>query len=917
MVSFNRDVQPVTPPRTVAASRGIPPNRAFETLFRGLGSAATGLAKAADNAQKDKLTSLENQIATELEGSFTSPEANKELSVFDPSPSSTNQQEGPQNVVPVALEDAKKEFTRLERASNQNTVSNTTVMSRVIALAKKHKAANPRLGPQIDAMVGKVLRRSPANALRKAQIQEERRLNSQVEKANNRMTSLRKEGSAVGMTAEELATFENEGSLEFAVRERQSAVSQIKLNNTKLDNAKKRGEAVEKEASSQLTRQLSQALNFGTDRSTAQLFGSRQEYEKRLKEAQDPAGPGGKGFTPEEVEQVVTSLSALEADFQQTFRDIAETPIDGTPDGNTLASMAGGTEAARIQKDFFGRLNRLKRQFQSGDFAAVDFDNQQLKASQSQEDALIRKNAPGIRSLDALKRSVGSEAATQVLISNPKLAKQIQSEMNTMTTNLVSNIDNGPNSTTGGDALNLAKTMDLPPEAHRAIIEKMVGLLEHPQINLEGLKKFSTGIHNGSLLQSIQQYKPDQQKDIFLRFVSPAVTANMTKISKTDPGFFSAYKNFLAEGFKQLYQKDLTALQDSLEGDQNVRFEFNSRTNQFDPVPVRSAVESGVALVNNPFFETLEALQTSAGGEAVQSLNKYLQRLAPIIKAEGGDGRDIQQEFMKTLKAALPRFDPNPADTGSIGGRLLDKILDTLGQSFEPTEQSSQSPTDRRRLPRVETGAGQPEQTEVEVSPLDTPVEAPEASDAVPTPRAKPQDIKDLGAFTEELESLQNEANTTLPAPFSSLRDSIAIGEGTLGGEGYDTILAGAQEKFGVQPTQMTLDEVIAFQESKEFRDFSKQTVGRIATPVGKYQIVGRTLKGLKRIHKLDGNQKFTPAFQDLLFVRLLEGRGLKKFQQGQLSKKAFFDQLKQEWEGLKVNRRSAQETFNLLDEVI
>ena len=78
----------------------------------------------------------------------------------------------------------------------------------------------------------------------------------------------------------------------------------------------------------------------------------------------------------------------------------------------------------------------------------------------------------------------------------------------------------------------------------------------------------------------------------------------------------------------------------------------------------------------------------------------------------------------------------------------------------------------------------------------------------------------------------------------------------------------------------MTLEEVIEFSRPDgEYGKWVKESLGRsgqearIATPMGRYQIVGTTLKGLVKELDLPLDTKFNAEVQDLMFQTLMERR--------------------------------------------
>jgi muramidase (phage lysozyme) len=95
----------------------------------------------------------------------------------------------------------------------------------------------------------------------------------------------------------------------------------------------------------------------------------------------------------------------------------------------------------------------------------------------------------------------------------------------------------------------------------------------------------------------------------------------------------------------------------------------------------------------------------------------------------------------------------------------------------------------------------------------------------------------------------------------------------------------------------MTIDEALAFADlSGPYADYST-TVGRHvkATPMGKYAIVGTTLRDLKDHFKLTGKEQFSPELQDRFFLYLFHDTLNKG---GSLDAKVA--RLRKVWEGFK-----------------
>lgn len=108
-------------------------------------------------------------------------------------------------------------------------------------------------------------------------------------------------------------------------------------------------------------------------------------------------------------------------------------------------------------------------------------------------------------------------------------------------------------------------------------------------------------------------------------------------------------------------------------------------------------------------------------------------------------------------------------------------------------------------------------------------------------------------------------------------------------GNNYNAYYARATNKTKPELTAMTINAVIAFQ-----KKYVKE--GSASSAMGWYQIIRKTLEGLKRSLGLTGKELFDAAMQDKLGVALLNQRGLQRYLRGELSETDFAHNVSKEW---------------------
>ena len=105
-------------------------------------------------------------------------------------------------------------------------------------------------------------------------------------------------------------------------------------------------------------------------------------------------------------------------------------------------------------------------------------------------------------------------------------------------------------------------------------------------------------------------------------------------------------------------------------------------------------------------------------------------------------------------------------------------------------------------------------------------------------------------------------------------------------GGDYNIVYGGRR----INATEMSINDVIAWQKN------STQNEGAASSAIGKYQIIRKTLTGLKEELGLSGDEPFDEAMQDRMAVALLERRGYDDYLAGDLSESRFMKNISMEW---------------------
>lgn len=109
---------------------------------------------------------------------------------------------------------------------------------------------------------------------------------------------------------------------------------------------------------------------------------------------------------------------------------------------------------------------------------------------------------------------------------------------------------------------------------------------------------------------------------------------------------------------------------------------------------------------------------------------------------------------------------------------------------------------------------------------------------------------------------------------WDQIRNGIFAGES--GGD-YNALFGYSnRDKYSSTPlTAMTVDQALQFADpSGEYGQWVKGQIGRVATPMGAYQVVGTTLRAAKDALGLTGNEVMTPELQDRIGQWIYQTQG-------------------------------------------
>lgn len=238
----------------------------------------------------------------------------------------------------------------------------------------------------------------------------------------------------------------------------------------------------------------------------------------------------------------------------------------------------------------------------------------------------------------------------------------------------------------------------------------------------------------------------------------------------------------------------------------------------------------------------------------------------------GAGGAKLTPEQLALARALLNRKKSQGVDTSPVGHWTAGaaRVVDALGDVVQERRLNNQ---------QAENDQYNVAQTEPLIAALSGGGTAPVSAPA-------------SGGVSDNTAAIAA-ASGVLPSSFLAAVDK------TEGGGTYDTLYGHAQKSgpfAGTSISSMPIRDVLAFTDpSGAYAQSVKGQIGRVATPVGRYQVVGSTLKNAVGALGLDPNAPFDQSAQDNVALYLAKNRvSSANTPQGKIAA------LRNEWHGFK-----------------
>lgn len=713
---FNPEMSTVVGTNYLNASQGRSPNKALGVLFEGIGDTIKIFSadkKAKEEADKE---SLLNAVSGGID-SIAGGESNTETGQLFPTPSANPSQD---TKVPSGLQNGMDSLTALQSGYSQGVLSDTAYHMQLAKLSKKLKAQYPQYAGKIDALISETSGVSTANQLRKVQLAEieaEQKAASDEEK--QQISALKDYSEYLGDTAVGSVVRANYKQLtgkdfnpsNFNRKALILAVSPVQAEDAELKRKKDR---VEYETSL-LTQEdkvndRTKRLMLDAGMSEAALVRDRLLTVGLSGDQEGPAGAGSTklrmdkledtirsgiqdgGLSPEEKQNVIAMISSLELDLTSATEQMLSRPDES---GRSYLNTLSAEQNDNIRKTVMLPLAKIKEAFAGKEtdlsvINAIKIDNEARKAARENE--LLKRDGSYVTTADQAEGVWGKEVvqkARRLLLADPGMTDinvGWDAETKAVAQKLQAMFMNGRVNVTS-TLKEAAASGSLPtPAAGQAALKSYLAVLNDPEVQGPAFEK-QAGRFFADNKEIIKEFGKTNPKALFDMLVTPQLTEKLkgTRAMVDYSEFAYAQAVEILKPFKD------EMIDAQVFGDSSVV--------KYDPSKKRFTFDYQQQIFNP--FNPLESLtaqydmeKSRRAANAVSSFNSYLDRMEPIIAANG----DNMETFLSMT--FLDRDFSKLEKEGSLLTRFKTGIVNSIRETLKPT---GVKPEPRESIPLDET----------------------------------------------------------------------------------------------------------------------------------------------------------------------------------------------------------------------
>ncbi len=878
MAPFNPKT-PFTNINTINASKGVQADTSLGTLFSSGGNLLKQGVATAEQRTQNQITSDAQSERQKIDEDFG---------------------------LPPAVKQSVGRLRNLATQFDQGIIDESLYHLRAGQITKAMRTKYPHWRKFVDKTILQEMGFDPANAIRqdafntfnRSRTQADRRLNSrlsQMDSQNGRelqslfpaITSAINAGDYERAWGLFVKASGGKAQYDVAVRE---------------DWASGKGrEEQTRRISSRFNREVPAQLNAMLD-STVKSLGNGRDLSSGylgLQQVLQSTGPE----SVEKIQQMWTGIDNLYQAMSDQIDEYGRSVVND--EGQTVFDVLTPDKFNELKASYLAPFDRLIKEQGLRDsegrvvFNAITGAAARMKLRTSSLAEQIRIEYPNLGVISAISEAT-NQSMDEIIAAHP----QVQNDLGEAYVELIKTaIDTTPSAKVGeksepattmitGNFNSATEPLSADEVKNRLLMWGAV--LEGKEVNAKGKKNFfgnmfSAG-NSSRLFLEFKQLGLTRQ-EVLVQMASDGVS----KVAKQYIGTptYNNYKNFMIEGswLTQDVRDATSSLNEFAQEMVNqdlAKLSFDEATGRFNAGLTSGGTEN-LSPDDEQLFQTgtsfgtvgSQSGNTFAYGAAVDRMNVIMSLFDPLAEMENKNKGEFYQEVFQAWNTKFPDTPVSP---------LIQQMEQAIVKSLAEKDNFPQ------------TGLEGPQSSGQEPGGL-----VEQISSSSFSPEEDQSILRELISFDAEDNAFLSEGSDA-----DKLAKVLDIGE-TGGSGSYDITLGNSQDRFFPEGlTNTSIADVIKVGSARGKGSMIK-TLGQNSTAVGRFQIVGKTLRGLVTSMGIDPSKKFDKNTQDKMFKELLRQRGFEDFLNGTMSLNDFVTAMQKEWEGFAVNREAKTKLIALL----
>lgn len=703
MVDFNKTPNPASDPEYLRLSQGTDrptPNRAFGSLFEGIGQTVGVAVKQKD---QENLDGIKNEL-------YAGVDAIRDAQGVGTAVQTEGIVHTSSRDTPEAVTAATGTVDKLTQAYTAGKISDTSYWAKVESLVRSVRAKYPGYREEIDQRVASITGSTPANALRRSVLEDLTKAEAKAESSANRFETWERQNLEwIAMVQPDYFVRKANGNpygkeyIINAVAQKQASVKEIDIGHKQLSYAEAAGSLTEKDAASAASAAADTFVWNALDTGRKTQLSNGKTFEQVV----DEAISSGKPIDPVILNEVTAQINNLEAQVGLGLSKLMSQKNQDT--GKSYNEyMRGNTNTIEgIKKNALSPITALKQAIATGDLAAATQYSRLATSMIDKSQAEALGGSKAIQTVAAIGKLPGGANIIPILLSsdNPQFLKGFIRD--------VVNINTASIATGNQD---LDKTLDVINDkskgnaaANRTAIDQTAKLLADPKVTDQAFVNVAKGVFGSQFFDKLDTASPDTKVSVFKQLVSPQVQKKMEGVKGTNPELYNQYTSWVYKTSGSIFRQQFSDLKEGIESTPYLSVTYDQKNNQF----LYKVTKEGQDLLSKPSqgFGTVfvqPQIQSSING--IKQVNEMLQTISPILKANGQNVPQAMDSLFRDMGV-----NPNAPKQSTITGKLHRAIVRGTEAFDKNVEAGNKGKTEKPAANVVEaatTGFGEPDPQE-------------------------------------------------------------------------------------------------------------------------------------------------------------------------------------------------------------